>query len=97
MADVEFSKLKLERELEMEMNKAVGFLVGALTGALVGATLALLFSPTSGEDLRLKLRERAQYVQDEVKRAAVERRGELEQQLSELRAPRRLGTTPPQA
>jgi gas vesicle protein len=70
------------------MNKVIGFLVGLLTGALVGGVLALLFAPYSGEVTRLQLRERAQYVQDEVKRAAYERRAELEQQLAELRAPR---------
>ena len=80
----------------MEKNMVVGFLLGAASGALICGMAALLLAPSSGSELRQQIRERAQYVQDEVKRAAEERRGELEHQLSELRAPRRLGTTPPQ-
>ena len=35
-----------------------GFFVGFLFGAFVGATLALLFAPAPGEDLRKQLREK---------------------------------------
>jgi hypothetical protein len=40
------------------------------------------------------MRDRAQYVQDEVKKASLERRLELEKQLAELRAPRKPSATP---
>jgi gas vesicle protein len=76
------------------MNKTYGFLAGAIMGALVGATLALLLAPYSGADLRQQIGDRAQYVQDEVKKASLERRLELEKQLAELRAPRRPGAPP---
>jgi gas vesicle protein len=76
------------------MNKIYGFVSGAIMGALIGATLALLLTPYSGNDLRQQINDRAQYVQDEVKKASLERRLELEKQLSELRAPRRPGATP---
>lgn len=69
------------------MRGLMNFLSGALVGALVGATLALLLTPESGDELRGQIRERAASIQDEVRRAAAERRAELEEQLSALRSP----------
>jgi gas vesicle protein len=77
------------------MNKYFGFLAGAMLGALVGSTLALLLAPASGEELRGQIRERKDYISSEVQRAANERRAELEQQLAELRAPRRPAPSTP--
>jgi gas vesicle protein len=65
------------------------FLMGALMGALVGATLALLLTPVPGKDLQAQMQERVQFIQGEVKNAAATRRADLEQQLAELRAPRK--------
>ena len=73
------------------MQKYISFLTGAVIGGMVGVTLALLFAPYSGEELRLEMQERAQRLQGEVKSAADARRAELEKQLAALRAPR----TPP--
>lgn len=70
------------------MQKILSFLTGAVIGALVGVTMAVLFAPSSGEELRLGMRERVQQLQAEVKAAADSRRAELEQQLNTLRAPR---------
>ena len=70
------------------MNRFLSFFAGVLSGALVGAAVALLLAPASGEDLRIQIQERATYIQDEVKRAASERRLELEEQLSALRSPK---------
>lgn len=70
------------------MQKFFSFMTGAVIGALVGATLSILFAPSSGTELRLEMRERAQQLQAEVKTAAETRRAELEQQLNTLRAPR---------
>jgi len=76
------------------MNKIASFFLGVLTGALVGAVAGLLLAPSSGVEFRQEISDRAQYVQDEVKKAAVERRMELEKQLADLRAPRPIGTKP---
>ena len=70
------------------MRSVFSFLIGILAGAFIGGLLAILFAPASGEELRAQMQERAQYIQSEVRRAASERRAELERQLAELRAPR---------
>ena len=57
-------------------------------GGLLGAVAALLMSPSSGEELRARIQSEAQRVQDEVNKAAMERRAELEKQLNQMRAPR---------
>lgn len=71
------------------MRRVMSFLSGAVMGGLVGATLALLFTPSSGDALQDQIRERANRVQEEVKKAAEARREELEEQLNELRSPKR--------
>jgi gas vesicle protein len=65
-----------------------GFLIGTFVGGLFGAAIAILLAPASGQELRARLNERASGFIDEVKFAAENRRSELEQHLSELRAPR---------
>lgn len=70
------------------MRRLLNFLSGIVVGGLVGATLALLFTPSSGEQLRLQLQERVNQVREDVKQAAAERRAELESQLAGLRSPR---------
>lgn len=70
------------------MRSAFGFLIGTFVGGLFGATIAILLAPESGEELRGRLRGRASGFVDEVRSAANSRRAELEQHLSELRAPR---------
>jgi gas vesicle protein len=67
----------------------VRFLEGFLLGGLAGAVAAILLAPASGEDLRLKIQHEVERVRGEVQAAAVERRAELEEQLSALRTPRR--------
>lgn len=69
------------------MRKMLSFMSGVMMGAVFGATLALLFAPSSGDDLRMRVREEADRVQEEVKKAAAERRAELEAQLDAMRAP----------
>lgn len=76
-------------------NQVLGFLGGITLGVLVGATLGLLLAPSSGNDLRQQLRDRAQSVQDEVKQASIDKRAELERELADLRAPRK--SVPPSA
>lgn len=68
------------------MNKFLSFLSGALLGATIGAAIALLLTPASGEDLRAQIEERRNYIEAEVRKAAEEKRAELENQLAHLRA-----------
>ena len=71
------------------MRGVLSFLSGAALGLVVGASLAILLAPTSGNELRKQMQERAERIQLEVKEAAEARRNELEQQLETLRAPRK--------
>jgi gas vesicle protein len=71
------------------MRKISRFFSGLLLGSLVGAALALLLAPASGDELRKKLQGEVERIQSEVQQAAEDRRAELEQQLSALRAPRK--------
>ncbi|MGW8250991.1 MAG: YtxH domain-containing protein [Anaerolineales bacterium] len=70
------------------MNRFLSFLAGVFSGALVGATVAILLAPTSGEEMRIQIQERATYIQEEVKKAAADRRAELEEQLATLKSPK---------
>jgi gas vesicle protein len=70
------------------MKRFVSLLAGFLTGAVVGATLAILFAPTSGQELQSQLQDRYHGLRDEVTEAAAQRRAELEEQLAALRAPK---------
>ena len=69
------------------MNRIISFISGAAMGALVGSTLAMLLTPASGEEIRTKMAEQVQRIQDEVKSATETRRIELESQLESLRKP----------
>jgi gas vesicle protein len=71
------------------MQRMMSFLSGAVIGALVGATVAILFAPSSGEELRSEMQQRANRIQTEVKDAASSRRAELEGQLAAMRTPQR--------
>ena len=74
-------------------NNLIGFLAGLAMGALVGVSVALLLAPASGEELRGQITDQVQRIQLEVSQAAERRRAELEQQLADLRAPRRVPPT----
>ena len=58
-----------------------GFLLGAVAGAVAGALLA----PQSGNTLQSALRARMNAVIEEGRRAAAERRAELEAQFAEAK------------
>ncbi len=60
--------------------------MGVMIGGGLGALLALLLTPSSGEELRLEMRERVNRLQSELRQAAAERREELEKQLAALRS-----------
>jgi gas vesicle protein len=67
------------------MAKAFDFLGGLILGAACGAAIGLLLTPLSGEDLKQKARERAALVLEEGRRAAAERRAELEAQFAQAK------------
>lgn len=61
------------------------FFLGFLLGAASGAAAALMTAPQSGEATKDSVRQRAKLVMDEGKRAAAERRAELEAQFAQAR------------
>lgn len=70
------------------MKRIASFFVGAMMGVLVGGTLALLLAPSSGNELRNQMQDRVERLREEIRRAAADRRDELEAQLAALRAPK---------
>jgi gas vesicle protein len=66
------------------MTRILAFMAGAICGAMVGAVAALLLAPFSGDELRGGARRRVDEVLMEGRRAAAERRAELEQQLRNM-------------
>jgi gas vesicle protein len=69
------------------MRKVIDFVVGLLFGGLVGATLGLLLAPRSGLESRQLVKERINEIIEEAKRAAAERRLELEARLAAAKRP----------
>ncbi len=63
------------------------FFEGLLLGALTGAAVTLLTAPQSGEATKSSIQDRVKLVMDEGKRAAAERRAELEAQFAQARQP----------
>lgn len=69
------------------MRRVSMFLMGAVFGGLVGSTVALLLTPTAGNNLRQQVQEYLQEMANEVRSTAANKRLELEQQLTNLRSP----------
>jgi len=70
------------------MRRILSFFIGAALGGLVGATLALLFAPASGEEIRAQITDRSQAFASEIRQAANTKRIELRERLEILRAPK---------
>ena len=70
------------------MRKAFGFVIGALMGGIIGAAAALLFAPTSGEELRSLIGERSRNFTTDIRQASNIKQIELRERLESLRAPR---------
>ncbi len=64
---------------------AIRFLSGLIIGALVGGATVLLLTPQSGEDFQRLVQERVESVMEESRRAAAERRAELEAQFDQAK------------
>jgi gas vesicle protein len=73
------------------MRKLFSFLLGFLMGALVGVAIAMLLAPEAGDQTRQQVKGRMDQVIAEGKRAASERRTELESQLEQLKQGKPLG------
>ena len=67
------------------MRKAINFLSGLVLGALVGAAAGLLLAPQAGGEMQGTLRGHLNTVIEEGRRAASERRAELEAQFAEAK------------
>ena len=70
------------------MRRAFSFFIGMLIGGIIGAAGALLFTPSSGKDLRVQVNDRAQGLAADIRHAANTKRIELQERLETLRAPR---------
>jgi len=68
------------------MSKSSSWLFGAVIGGLIGSSLARIYTPYSGEELKAKVLDYIQNVRYEVEQAGIEKRAELESQLEELRS-----------
>ncbi len=64
------------------MKKVFSFMAGGICGALVGGVVALLFAPSSGEDLIDSAQSHWQSVLDDAAQAREEKRQELEAQFN---------------
>lgn len=73
------------------MDDALDFFRGLLLGAVVGGAVALMLAPRPGSETQNIIRSRIDEVIEEGRRAAAERRAELEAQFAEAkRVPQRL-------
>lgn len=69
---------------EMHTTNGVGgFLAGLLIGALAGAAVMLLMAPQSGEEARLRLREKADTTLEGVREKARDLGSEVKDKLNE--------------
>ena len=73
------------------MRQAFGFMIGVVVGAVVGSTIALLYAPEPGENVRHELRNRGEAFASDLRHAAETRRIELTNRLEELREARPAG------
>ncbi|MCX7670668.1 MAG: YtxH domain-containing protein [Anaerolineae bacterium] len=67
------------------MEDTTSFVIGFLFGAVVGAAAAALMAPQEGTALRAQIRQRLEAMAEEGRRAAAERRAELEAQFAQAR------------
>lgn len=64
------------------MGKAIRFLTGFALGLFAGSMAGLMLAPQSGHELRFTMNDRFHAVVDEGRRAAGERRDELQRQFA---------------
>jgi gas vesicle protein len=78
------------------MEKTISFVGGFVIGAMIGAVVAALMAPQSGEEFQALIRTRLDAVAQEGRRAAAERRAELEAQFAQAKQFQRPSTGPMQ-
>ncbi len=66
------------------MSKSSKFVAGAIFGAALGSILALLYAPKSGAELQKEIKEKADQVMIEVKKAAAKKEEELNEEINSL-------------
>ena len=66
----------------------MSFLSGAILGGMIASALVLLFTPSSGSELRQQITDLANKTYEEVRQAGEQRRDELQLELQDLRAPK---------
>lgn len=67
------------------MRRLLSYVIGIGLGAGVGMLLVTFFSPVSGADLRNKLRQHYDDALAAARKAAAEKRAELEKELEEMK------------
>jgi gas vesicle protein len=70
------------------MRRAISFFIGTLIGGIIAASLALLFAPSAGKNLRVQINDRVQGMVTSIRQAANTKQIELQERLQALRAPR---------
>jgi len=70
------------------MRRVINFLSGAILGGMIASALVLLFTPSSGSELRNQISELVNKTYEEVRQAGEQRRDELQLELQDLRAPK---------
>ena len=78
------------------MYKGISFVGGFVIGAMIGAAVAVFVAPQSGEEFQKQIRERLDAVAQEGRRAAAERRAELEAQFAHAKQFQKPSTSPTQ-
>ena len=66
--------------------RVMNFIAGFLGGVVLGAVMVLLTTPQSGSELQTSVRNRFDNMVEEGRRAAAERRAELEDKLANLKS-----------
>jgi len=68
------------------MSKFSSWFTGAILGGLVGSALITLLTPYSGAELKARITDYINNVQNELQQAGIEKRLELETELELLRS-----------
>lgn len=67
------------------MRKVLSFIIGIGLGVGTGMLLVTFFSPVSGAELRLNMRQHYLEAMNAARKAAAEKRSEMERELAELK------------